>query len=163
MWDRSKAVHTVQAGEGDPAATIGISDMVARLGHGGNRKLGGGFTSVSGVALQAASHFWALALLLAGSLARPRSGNTFVGCKGVFGTPPERDDLFCLRRHPFGLYRHDRETVTLRGIEACSVVKHTNNTRSLHAAIMISSGGRQRGKANIGNTSGVGKFARAEK
>lgn len=70
MWDRSKAVHTVQAGEGDPAATIGISDMVARLGHGGNRKLGGGFTSVSGVALQAASHFWALALLLARSLAR---------------------------------------------------------------------------------------------
>lgn len=124
---------------------------------------GDGFTSVSGVALQAASHFWALALLLAGSLARSRSGNTFVGCKGVFGTPPERDDLFCLRRHPFGLYRHDRETVTLRR-KACSVVKHTSNTRSLHAAIvMLSSGGRQRGKANIGYTSGVGKFARAEK
>ena len=160
MWDRSKAVHTVQAGEGGPAATIGISDMVARRGHGGNRKLGGGFTSVSGVALQAASHFWALALLLAGSLARDQ-GTRSSGVR-VFGTPPERDDLFCLRRHPFGLYRHDRETVTLRRIEACSVVKHTSNTRSLHAA-MLCSCGRQIGKGNIGYTSGVGKFARAEK
>ena len=122
---------------------------------------GDGFTSVSGVALQAASHFWALALLLARSLARSQ-GTRSSGVR-VFGTPPERDDLFCLRRHPFGLYRHDRETVTLRR-KACSVVKHTSNTRSLHAAIvMLSSGGRQRGKANIGYTSGVGKFARAEK
>ena len=46
MWDRSKTVHTVQAGEGDPAATIGISDMVARLGHDGNRNLGGGWFHV---------------------------------------------------------------------------------------------------------------------
>lgn len=148
---------------GGPAATIGISDMVARLGHDGNRNLGGGWFHVGFWRRTAGCKSFLGACSLAGSLARSRSGNTFVGCKGVFGTPPERDDLFCLRRHPFGLYRHDRETVTLRR-KACSVVKHTSNTRSLHAAIvMLSSGGRQRGKANIGNTSGVGKFARAEK
>jgi hypothetical protein len=57
----------IQAGEGS-AAAIGISEMVPVLGHGGKM---GGFTSVSGVALQAASHFWRLLSFFL-SLARSR-------------------------------------------------------------------------------------------
>jgi hypothetical protein len=47
---------------------------------------------------------------------------------GVFagvGTPLERDDLFCLRRHPFGGCHTNSDATQ----EVGSVVKHTRDTR----------------------------------
>jgi hypothetical protein len=81
------------------------------------------------------------------------------GCAGVFAgvcTPLERNDLFCLCRHPFRGCT-DIDLVTLRRKHVLlSNTPGTRATAPCNNVTMYFGGGQ--GKGNIGYTSGIGKL-----